>query len=39
VKDAVDERSGKKLGDGKSFTFDFNLGEAVVLSFAGAPPR
>ena len=39
VKDAIDERTGKKLGDGKSFTFDFNLGEAVVLSFAGEPPR
>ena len=39
VKDLTDERTGKKLGDGKSFPFDFNAVEAVFLSFEGAPPR
>jgi hypothetical protein len=39
VKDAVDERTGQKLGDGKSFAFDFNAVEAVFFSFEGSPPR
>ena len=39
VKDAVDERSGKKLGSGKKFSFEFNAPEAAFMSFAGAPPR
>ena len=39
VKDLVDERTGRKLGDGKSFPFDFNAVEAVFLSFEGHPPR
>ncbi|MFH1022460.1 MAG: beta-galactosidase trimerization domain-containing protein [Planctomycetota bacterium] len=38
VKDVVDERTGKKLGDGAKFAFEFNAPEAVMLSFAGAPP-
>jgi hypothetical protein len=39
MKDVVDERAGKKLGDGKKFSFTFNAPEAALLSFAGAPPR
>lgn len=39
VKDAIDERTGKKLGDGTAFTLDFNPVEATFLSFAGQPPR
>jgi len=35
VTDARDERSGKALGDGKSFSFDWTMNEAVVLSFKG----
>ena len=36
VRDVEDVRSGKKLGDGKTFKTEFNIGEAVVLSYAGA---
>jgi hypothetical protein len=39
VKDVVDERAGKKLGDGRKFTFEFDAPEAAFFSFAGAPPR
>ncbi len=39
LKDVKDERSGKKLGDGKAFKVDWTRNEAVVLSFAGQPPR
>jgi hypothetical protein len=39
VHDVVDERTGRKLGDGKRFAFDFNKAEAVMLSFEGSPPR
>ena len=39
VKDAVDERTGKKLGTGTKFAFEFNAPEAALMSFAGAPPR
>ena len=39
VKDLIDERSGKKLGDGKTFAFSFNGPEAAFMSFAGNPPR
>jgi hypothetical protein len=35
VRDVEDVRAGKKLGDGKSFKTEFNIGEAVVLSYAG----
>ncbi|HPD15983.1 MAG TPA: beta-galactosidase trimerization domain-containing protein [Planctomycetota bacterium] len=35
VKDAIDERTGKKLGDGASFTLDFNPVEAAFFSFEG----
>ncbi|MFH1023674.1 MAG: beta-galactosidase trimerization domain-containing protein [Planctomycetota bacterium] len=38
VRDVVDERAGKKLGDGAKFAFEFNASEAVFFSFAGAPP-
>lgn len=34
IKDARDERSGKKLGDGKEFSFDWPMNEAVIVSFA-----
>ena len=39
VKGARDERTGKDLGDGKEFAFDWTMNQAVVLSFAGAPPK
>jgi len=39
VKDVTDEYAGKRLGDGKQFTFDFNPVEAVFLGFEGQPPR
>ena len=39
VKDLVDERAGKTLGDGQSFSFAFNPVEAVFFSFAGADGR
>ena len=39
VRDVVDERTGKKLGEGASFPFELKLAEAVLLSFEGAPPR
>jgi hypothetical protein len=39
VTDVVDERSGKKLGDGQRFALTFKQAEAVLLSFAGEPPR
>ena len=39
LKDVKDERAGKALGDGKEFKFDWTQNEAVVLSFAGDPPR
>lgn len=38
VRDVVDERTGKKLGDGRKFTLDFNGVEPVFISFQGAPP-
>jgi len=34
VKDATDERTGKALGDGKQFKFDWTMDEAIVMSFA-----
>jgi hypothetical protein len=37
VKDVVDERAGKKLGDGKKFTFEFDAPEAAFFSYAGKP--
>jgi hypothetical protein len=39
VQSARDERTGKELGDGREFKFDWPMNEAVVISFAGAPPR
>jgi len=39
VKDVRDERAGKELGDGETFTCQWTMNEAVVLSFAGGPPR
>ncbi len=39
VSDVVDERAGTKLGNGTKFKAELNLAEAVLLSFAGAPPR
>jgi hypothetical protein len=36
VADVVDERSGKKLGDGSKFSFQFRTAEAVFLSFKDA---
>jgi len=36
VKGARDERTGKDLGDGKEFKFDWTINQAVVMSFAGA---
>jgi hypothetical protein len=34
-----DERAGKDLGSGNQFRFDWKTNEAIVVSFAGAPPR
>lgn len=39
VKDMVDERTGKKLGDGRHFSFDFNSVEAAFFSFRRVPPQ
>jgi hypothetical protein len=33
-----DERTGKDLGGGSEFKFDWKMNEAIVLSFDGAPP-
>jgi hypothetical protein len=38
VKDVVDERTGNKLGDGATFTVDYDAVEAAFLSFEGPPP-
>jgi len=32
VKDVIDERTGRRLGDGRTFRFDFNTVEAVFFS-------
>ena len=39
VQGVRDERSGRSLGTGSQFTFDWKMNEAVVLSFEGLPPR
>ena len=39
VQGARDERTGKSLGDGAEFTFDWARNEAIVVSFGGSPPR
>ncbi len=39
ARDVRDERSGKPLANGSEFKFDWRRGEAIVLSFAGPPPR
>jgi hypothetical protein len=38
VKDVIDERTGKKLGDGAKFRVEFAAPEAALLSFVGDPP-
>jgi hypothetical protein len=39
IQDVKDERTGQALAVGDEFKFDWKMNEAVVLSFAGAPPR
>jgi hypothetical protein len=39
VRNVIDQRSGRKLGDGNRFPLEFNTAEAVFLSFEGEPPR
>lgn len=39
VSDVRDERTGRVLPDGKDFSFDWTMNEAVVISFAGQPQR
>ncbi len=39
VKDVRNERTGKKLGNGKDFKVTWQQNAAVVLSFEGQPPR
>jgi hypothetical protein len=39
VKNVRDERAGKELGEGKEFTFDWPMNQAIVVSFEGAPPK
>jgi len=39
VRDVIDERTGKRLGDGSRFRFEFRTAEAVFLSFRGEPVR
>jgi hypothetical protein len=38
VKEARDERTGRKLGTGDRFTFELDTTEAIFWSFAGPPP-
>ena len=33
------ERTGQELGTGREFTVDWKMNEAVIISFAGPPPR
>jgi hypothetical protein len=39
VRDLRDERRNKDLGEGQCFEFEWKMNEALVLSFAGRPPR
>jgi hypothetical protein len=39
VRDVVDERSGRHLGDGRTFRLPFRTCEAVLLSVLGDPAR
>ena len=39
VADARDERTGRPLGSGREFPLSWTRNEAVVVSFAGDPPR
>jgi hypothetical protein len=39
VEDVVDERSGKRLGSGRTFPLEYNTVEALFLSFRGPPPH
>ena len=36
IQGARDERTGKDLGDGQEFKFDWTINQAVVMSFAGS---
>lgn len=39
VSDVRNERTGKNLGSGKQFKFDWPMNQAAVISFQGEPPR
>ena len=39
IRDAIDERTARPLGAGRRFTLPLNTIEAVLLSFAGEPPK
>jgi hypothetical protein len=39
IKGAKDERTGKDLGDGKEFKFDWTINQAVVMSFQSAAAK
>ncbi|NOX54727.1 MAG: beta-galactosidase, partial [Planctomycetes bacterium] len=39
VRDVIDERTGRPLGDGRRFAFEWNPIEAVFFSFRGPLPR
>jgi hypothetical protein len=34
-----DERAGRELGNGRQFQLNWPMNEAVIVSFAGSPPR
>jgi hypothetical protein len=39
ISDVRDERTGKQLPAGTEFHFDWPMNQAIVVSFAGSPPR
>ncbi len=39
VNDVRDERTGKRIGNGRTFALSWIRNEAVILSFEGDPPR
>jgi len=39
VHDVRDERTGTALGQGNTFKFTWPMNQAIILSFAGPPPR
>ena len=39
IDDARDERLKKRIGAGDRFKFEWKMNEAVVMSFAGKPPK